>query len=437
MAVFAKGADPEQLERLAAELQHDANSVRSSCMVAGTAVRSLGDSWAGGDVGALVASWPRSEVALANAARTLATMSETVRRQAAQQRGASAGRLPGAGAGLGFASGSGSGALPAPSAAEGSGSGAPPQGPPSPQKDEGAVGGLAGPAPVHDEQDTGPGAEAAEGNGATWAQSMTGQAPHAKDADLALLAGDSYPGVRARIAGGPAVVGQYDSYSQIYPDQLKTMGLDPALFQTSVGMSASLYRDESGRYVLAFAGTDSGGDAFEDVTEGLGLAPGLPDAQYMQACVLAQRVQAALGPDAGNLVFTGHSLGGGLAAVASIATGAPAVTFNAAGPGHSSITFAHDVSTDPATRSRPTLMTVLGLAVQGQVRAYHVAGDALTSSQEATPLPDALGFPIRLDPPVSISGGLETTVANGISQHGMDSVIAAITRGYAVGTPGR
>lgn len=243
--------------------------------------------------------------------------------------------------------------------------------------------------------------------------------------------------MRARIAGGPAVVGQYDSYSQIYPDQLRTMGLDPALFQTSVGMSASLYHYESGRYVLAFVGTDSGGDAFEDVTEGLGLAPGLPGAQYMQACVLAQRVQAALGPDAGNLVFTGHSLGGGLAAVASIATGAPAVTFNAAGPGHSSITFAHDVSTDPATRSRPTLMTVLGLAVQGQVRAYHVAGDALTSSQEATPLPDALGFPIRLDPLVSISGGLETTVANGISQHGMDSVIAAITRGYAVGTPGR
>ena len=82
------------------------------------------------------------------------------------------------------------------------------------------------------------------------------------------------------------------------------------------GMRAALYTDGAGRYVLAFAGwNDDGGmgvssDLLNSVDQGLGGSP----YQYDQALELARRLSAAYGS---NLVITGHSLGGSLAAYAS------------------------------------------------------------------------------------------------------------------------
>ena len=85
-----------------------------------------------------------------------------------------------------------------------------------------------------------------------------------------------------------------------------------------------------------------------------------------------------------NLVFTGHSLGGGLASVAALATGRRAVTFNAAG-------------VNPMTLSR------LGLRDAGRhagalVRSYRSASDILSLLQAASPLPNAIGQPIWFAP---------------------------------------
>lgn len=57
--------------------------------------------------------------------------------------------------------------------------------------------------------------------------------------------------------------------------------------------------------------------------------PGTESAQVEQAADLAYLITLQAGKD--NVVFTGHSLGGREAAVASVATGARAVTFNPTG----------------------------------------------------------------------------------------------------------
>jgi hypothetical protein len=76
---------------------------------------------------------------------------------------------------------------------------------------------------------------------------------------------------------------------------------------------------------LAFRGTEDWHDVQANAVQGLGFRT----SQYEQAVALARRVQRAL-PDGARLILTGHSLGGGLAVAAAHATGADAITFNAA-----------------------------------------------------------------------------------------------------------
>ena len=76
----------------------------------------------------------------------------------------------------------------------------------------------------------------------------------------------------------------------------------------------------------------------------------------------------------GNVIFVGHSLGGGLASAAAYATNGRAVTFNAAG-----LHF----------RNRPA-------GANPSITAHYVSGDALTSLQRAAIfLPNAPGTPVR------------------------------------------
>src|SRR3546814_2651561 len=88
--------------------------------------------------------------------------------------------------------------------------------------------------------------------------------------------------------------------------------------------------------------------------------------QYNQAVALAKEAEVAFGD--GNVVFTGHSLGGGLASAAALSVDASAVTFNAAGLSNETL---RDLGLNPnAARSE--------LADSGQVRRYVVNGDPLT-----------------------------------------------------------
>lgn len=80
------------------------------------------------------------------------------------------------------------------------------------------------------------------------------------------------------------------------------------------------------KVIVAFAGTDpkSPGDIANDIAQGVGFAP----SQYKQAVAFAQKWENKAGN--ANVKLTGHSLGGGLAAYASIKTGVKATTVNSA-----------------------------------------------------------------------------------------------------------
>src|SRR5690606_36323889 len=151
----------------------------------------------------------------------------------------------------------------------------------------------------------------------------------------------------------------------------------------------------------AFRGTDDwglapSGDADDNALQGLGFETG----QYRDAVALAETAQRTLGE--GNVAFTGHSLGGGLASAAALATGGPGVTFNAAGLSDQtleSLGFNPNAVRDDAADS-------------GQLRRYIVNGDPLNAAQQDVPLipilnmspPNAVGHELRIDPPAGMGG---------------------------------
>ncbi|HET7315263.1 Mbeg1-like protein [Salinisphaera sp.] len=132
------------------------------------------------------------------------------------------------------------------------------------------------------------------------------------------------------------------------------------------GFSASLTQAPSGRWIVAFRGTNpfSGADWRDNVDQALlGHSP-----QYEYAITLARLVKKKLGK---NVLYVGHSLGGGMADAAAFATGSDAITFNAAG-------------LHPNYRTGPP----------GSLRNHYIVGEVLTTLQTTTPLPDAPGVQI-------------------------------------------
>ncbi|ASJ71506.1 hypothetical protein IMCC3135_07000 [Granulosicoccus antarcticus IMCC3135] len=92
------------------------------------------------------------------------------------------------------------------------------------------------------------------------------------------------------------------------------------------GFDAQLYQDPAtGRYIVAFRGTDGVGDDWDVNFE---QARGNRARQYDLAFTLARDIARRF-PGA-EIEFTGHSLGGGLATVAALATQRPATVFNTA-----------------------------------------------------------------------------------------------------------
>jgi hypothetical protein len=155
--------------------------------------------------------------------------------------------------------------------------------------------------------------------------------------------------------------------------------------------SATLYRDDSGHYVLAFEGTNPGDgrDIYTDVAGANSLTM-----QSVRAMTLANAVKQQLsahGDGLGDsLEFTGYSLGGRLAAVASVATGNRAVTFNAAGVNSDDYALASSLRQQLSGYSPPRSDAV------HQVTAYTADVDPLSRLQDLTPAPDAFGDRVRL-----------------------------------------
>ncbi|MDH5821818.1 hypothetical protein QFW77_02255 [Luteimonas sp. RD2P54] len=231
----------------------------------------------------------------------------------------------------------------------------------------------------------------------SFAEQARGQDPQAVlDMDLALLSQDVYNTEGATAIGA----GSWSRVEDLPP------GISTPLSSDASGFQAGIYTDGNGRYVLAFAGTDpkSGSDWLTNAGQGLGF----DTAQYRDAMALAQEARAEWGDQ---LVITGHSLGGGLASAASLATGNPAVTFNAAG------------LSDQSLRSLGfTPNGAREVAADGQVRRYNVENDILTGVQQnGMPLPDAVGHELRLDN--------TNFIKDPIRAHLMPAVLSGLERG--------
>lgn len=248
----------------------------------------------------------------------------------------------------------------------------------------------------------------------SFAGSVQGTAPRPEqDLHLALMANDSYT-----LAGPDGVTGtaaeaelQAAGWSRLVPGedgshlvdaQGNRIPISPdALHDPQTGFDAAIYQNADGQYVVAYRGTDNwglgtGGDSRANGGQGLGLET----AQYSQAMELANLAMDTFGD--GNVAITGHSLGGGLASAAMLATGAPGVTFNASGLSNNTL----------ATLGFNPNAVRGDLADSGQIRRYVVDGDPLTAAQQDLPLipvltvspPDAVGHELRIDPPAGVGG---------------------------------
>ena len=140
------------------------------------------------------------------------------------------------------------------------------------------------------------------------------------------------------------------------------------------GLNARLFKSEKGDNVLVFEGLNpaskedrsaAGEQAREGSTEG----------QFKQARKLVEDLLEKEGIDASNLTLTGSSLGGGLAAYASLPKSIRTITFNAAG--------VHPDNVDSHANN---------------VTNYYMWGDSLTFLQNTTRLPAAIGEQIMVTP---------------------------------------
>lgn len=230
-----------------------------------------------------------------------------------------------------------------------------------------------------------------------------GQQSQPGDYTLALLAKDVYS------PNGQGAAG----FSRLSDNALLVAGIDPAsLHDAASGFQAGIYSDDQ-QYVLAFAGTNDWRDWLSNVRQ----ATGYDDVQYNQAVAVAKSAKAAFG-DA--LAIAGHSLGGGLAATAALATGSVAVTFNAAGVSDYTL---NRLGIDPAAAKRD--------AEAGGIRRYSEQYDMLTGTQESTSLiPDAIGHNITLANGDTLSGiddwRPSKHVDRSLTAHGIDKVISSM-----------
>lgn len=124
------------------------------------------------------------------------------------------------------------------------------------------------------------------------------------------------------------------------------------------------------RTIVAYAGTRNGNDWDDNIAQGAGLST----PQYQQAVDFANKWKGIEG--SGNVILTGHSLGGGLASFASINTGLPATAVNSA----------------------PLALDHLGLNpfAAGRITQYYVPGEALSVVNKVNPLDVRPGLPIAV-----------------------------------------
>lgn len=372
------GADAARLRQIAAQLRGQAKLTSRIGVEGGARTSVISGVWEGPDREDFVRDWRVAERSLDDCATMLTTMADLMTEQGDQQTDASGE----AGAVL-------TGQAPA----------APrPAGPPSPPPER--------------------------GDGSTFDEDVRGTEGKPVDRDLWQIAfhaqGTRHPLHDVEMFGyeQPPLP---EGYTAPTDEEITALGLDPADFGPDSTPQAYLVRTPDGGYVVAFQGSVEGEDW---VTNGR-QAFGHDDPQYQRAMELAVEVDEATG---GNVTFTGHSLGGGFAAAAAMATGQPAVTFDASGVHENTAAAAAEMRGDGSTAA-----SVQAEASQGQMRAYRMDTDGLTNVQEATGLPDAPGTPITLETPPSTARGI--SVAAGAVGGSVVGGAAGVIGGLFDGNP--
>ena len=228
-------------------------------------------------------------------------------------------------------------------------------------------------------------------------KSISSAAVPAADLAIAHLAADAYNESSAGFAPWRPLTGA----------EIKGAGFVESELDASLGdgFQARLYRNGStGETALMFAGTNplSLGDWHANL--GQGIAGGYLTSQYRRAALLGRQAAVAFGPN--QVIFGGHSLGGGLASFAAADTSSRAFTFNAAGLNYLSL----------VNGATPT-------GSEHEITAYSVSGDILTGIQDFSVLPSSVGQRYVLEP---ASQDRSYSPLTPINLHLMDAMIRAM-----------
>lgn len=251
-----------------------------------------------------------------------------------------------------------------------------------------------------------------------FAESIRGQQPRPEDQQFPAVLQDLYATASQRREGSAETFTPLpNGWTRMDDSTLQRAGIDPSLLHDAKsGFDAAFYRNDQGNVVLGFCGTDEGKDWKHNIGQGLGF----DDAQYASAIQLGSQARQAFGDQ---VVITGHSLGGGLAAASAMVNDIPAVTYNAAG-----------VSDRTLERQGLDASAAKEYASSELIRGYHVKNEILTHLQEdSIPLkwamPNAAGHQIELPEPDPLSFGRRLVpgmmLMHRMDLHGMDSVIKA------------
>ncbi|GAE60790.1 XVIPCD domain-containing protein [Xanthomonas arboricola] len=251
-----------------------------------------------------------------------------------------------------------------------------------------------------------------------FAEAMRGQQPQPEDRQFPAVLQDLYATASQRREGGAETFAPLpNGWTRMDDSTLQRAGIDPGLLHDAKsGFDAAFYRNEQGQVVLGFCGTDEGKDWKHNLGQGLGF----DDAQYASAIQLGSQAKQAFGDQ---VVISGHSLGGGLAAASAMVNDIPAVTYNAAG-----------VNDRTLERQGLDASAAKDYASSELIRGYHVKNEILTHLQEdSIPLkramPNAAGHQIELPEPDPLSFGRRLVpgmmLMHRMDLHGMDSVMKA------------